>query len=77
MLSGRRYESHNPVRCFDMLVQVYLSYLLLVLSNFVVDESNFQPASNQFIAALMLLVSVFCIVVLVGWYRIVSMACKR
>jgi hypothetical protein len=60
-----------------MLVQVYLSYLLLVLSNFVVDESNFQPASNQFIAALMLLVSVFCIVVLVVWYRIVSMACKR
>jgi len=77
MLSGRRYESHNPIRCFDMLVQVYLSYLLLILSNFVVDELNFQPASNQFIVALILLVSVFCIVVLVGWYRIVSMACKR
>ena len=60
-----------------MLVQVYLSYLLLILSNFVVDELNFQPASNQFIVALILLVSVFCIVVLVGWYRIVSMACKR
>ena len=75
-MSGRRYESHNPIRCFDMLVQVYLSYLLLILSNFVVDELNFQPASNQFIAALMLLVSVFCIVVLVGWYRIVSIACK-
>jgi hypothetical protein len=43
----------------------------------VVDESNFQPASNQFIAALMLLVAVFCIVVLVGWYRIGNMACKR
>ena len=76
-MSGRRYESHNPIRCFDMLVQVYLSYLLLILSNFVVDELNFQPASNQFIVALILLVSVFCIVVLVGWYRIVSMACKR
>ena len=77
MLSGRRYESNNLLRCFNLLVQLYLSYLLLILSNLVVDESNFQPASNQFIAALILLVAVFCIVVLVDCYRIGNMACKR
>ncbi len=38
MVSGRRFESNNLLKCFDMLVQLYLSYLLLILTNFLVDE---------------------------------------
>jgi hypothetical protein len=55
-LGYRRYEGGtNGVR-FDLTVELFLTYLLLLLSDFVIDRHHYQTVSNLFIYGTLVMV---------------------
>lgn len=83
MLGARRLQSRlaNWLERFNLTVVLYLSYLLLLLSDYVIDEIHYQSICNQFMYATLAMIFVNLMSILVtpvlNLVRLVRRCCYR
>lgn len=58
LLSSRKYESGDGLHRLDLVIELYLTYLLLLLTDFVQDKIHYQSISNQFIYGSLAMISI-------------------
>jgi hypothetical protein len=58
MLDGRKFKEGNNRKRIDLVILLYLSYLTMLLSDFVIDSVHYQSVSNQFMYGTLFLVSI-------------------
>jgi hypothetical protein len=77
LLGGRRYEEGNLVVILDHFIVLYLTYLLLLLSDFVQDARHFQSVSNQFLYATLFLIGFNLAILVIEILNKIRKLCKR
>jgi hypothetical protein len=58
LLSSRKYESGDGLHRLDLVIELYLTYLLMLLTDFVQDSVHYQSISNQFIYGTLAMISI-------------------
>jgi hypothetical protein len=57
MLGGRRLKTGNISTRIDLVILLFLSYQLLLLTDYVIDPRHYQDISNLFLYGTMVLIS--------------------
>jgi hypothetical protein len=58
MLGYPKLKTDNNLLRLSLLIMLYLSYLLVLLTDYVKDSHHYQSISNQFLVATLVLIGV-------------------
>jgi hypothetical protein len=76
-LGYRRYEAGTYGVRFDLTIELFLSYLLLLLSDYVIDRKHYQTVSNLFIYGTLVMVGTTGLVLIYQVLKIIYRKIKR